>query len=88
MSNDRAIDERWIGNDLERSDRDLIDVLPWYLPGGTEKSEEDFCQISRCSGRYSNQAPPEYKSGGLPPRPASSVVYVSHSKENNTKGRK
>jgi hypothetical protein len=55
ISNDRKIDERCIGKNLETSGRILIEILPRYLPGETEKN---LSQDSRCPGRYSNRALP------------------------------
>jgi hypothetical protein len=49
--------------DLEGSGRDIIGVLSLNLEG-TEENYESV-QDSRCFGRDSNQAPPEYESRAL-----------------------
>jgi hypothetical protein len=35
------VDEWIIVKDLEGTDRDLIEALPWRLPRGTEKNKEE-----------------------------------------------
>jgi hypothetical protein len=40
----------------------LIEILSCHLPESTKENHEIFNQDSRCPGRYTNQALPEYKS--------------------------
>jgi hypothetical protein len=50
---------------VERSGRGLIYGMPSHLPGGTEENHENRSPDSRYPGRYLNQRPPEYETGGL-----------------------
>jgi hypothetical protein len=53
---------KWLMNEteLERSDRDITEILLWYLLGGAEENQERS-QDSQCSDRDSTKAPTEYK---------------------------
>jgi hypothetical protein len=45
--------------DLQGSGRDLIDLLPRYLPGGTEENHKISRFDCPCAGRDSNRAAPK-----------------------------
>lgn len=52
---------------------DYFKVLPWHSLGGLRKLMVNLSQNSQCPGQDSNQAPPKYKSEGLPLAPTCSV---------------
>jgi hypothetical protein len=54
----------YIGNDLEGSSHDHIEVLALYFLGGTEKNHKN-CQDIQCHIWDVNSAPPKYESGML-----------------------
>jgi hypothetical protein len=62
----RMIGWRWIGKNLEGSDRNLIEVQYRHYPGGTEESHKSPSQGSLYPGGDSIRAPPEYESSTLP----------------------
>jgi hypothetical protein len=53
---------------FEGSISDLVEVLFWHLPIGTQEHHEILTQNYRRPGRDSNRIPPEYKSRMLPLR--------------------
>jgi hypothetical protein len=63
--NGRMIEGLCIGRDLWGSGPCLIEVLSWYLPGGTEKSYENLSQGTGWPGRDSKLVSPLYKSRAL-----------------------
>jgi hypothetical protein len=43
--------------------RNLIQVLSWQLPVGTEENHKPLSQYRQCPGRDSSLGPPEYEAG-------------------------
>lgn len=39
-----------------------LEVVSWYLPRRAEENKENVSRNSRCTGRDSKRAPPQYKS--------------------------
>jgi hypothetical protein len=58
-----------VNTELERMCKEAsvvwFKVLSSYLPGDTRKSPKNLDQVTRCSGRDSNRAPPKNKSGAI-----------------------
>jgi hypothetical protein len=61
-SDGMMINEKLIGKNLERSWRDLFEVILRHLSGGTEKNYRNLSQNSRGPDRNYNPTPPEYSS--------------------------
>jgi len=55
--------EWWIGKDVKRSGRGLIEGLSQHFPGGTEENHKNLSQDSRSPGMYMNTLPSEYEAG-------------------------
>jgi hypothetical protein len=63
--NEWLIEERWIGNDLEGSGRNLSEVLSRNLPGGTEEYHEEPQSVEQASLRRFTGAATEHRSRTL-----------------------